>query len=312
MSFMTTNRRDFLTHSAALAATASLPVNAFGAAPLTMNKRLIPGNHEAIPVVGSGSPDMFYVMPPEGEALPKSLIQTFADNGGTLIDTPAFFRPDVPVLGKFLQEMQLEQKMFLIGKITVQGKQAGIDHLDKTIAALGKRPMDAMLVHNMLQMENHWPTLKQAKEEGKVRHIGVSRTRVTDFAPLEKFMKEEKPDFLLIGYSAFQEGPAERILPLARDLGTAVICAEVFKTEDDGMFFKKVAGKKLPEWAADFDCTSWAQFAIKYVLGNPAITSVVVETSKVTNAIDNLHGGFGRFPDQATRKKMSEVLLTMS
>ena len=275
-----------------------------------MNKRLIPANHEAIPVVGCGSPDMFYVMPPEGEALPKSIIQAVVDTGGRVFDTPAFFRPYPAVLGPILQDMKLAQKLFLTGKITVKGKQEGIEHLEKLVANLGKNPIDLLMVHNMLDMENHWPTLRQWKEEGKVRHIGVSRTRVTDFAPLEKFMKAEKPDFLLIGYSMFQQGPAERILPLARDIGTAVLCAEVFKAEDDGEYFKKVAGKKLPEWAADLDCNSWAQFGLKYVLGNPAITCALTESSQVSHIVDNFHAGYGRFPNEATRKKMVDVVMS--
>lgn len=305
----TNSRRDFMAHGAALAAAATLPAAAF-AATASMNKRLIPSNHEALPVVGCGAPDMFYVLPPEGEALPRSIIQAVVDSGGRVFDTPAFFRPDPPVLGPILQEMKLTQKLFLTGKITVKGKQEGIEHLEKLVANLGKTPMDLLMVHNMLDMENHWPTLRKWKDEGKVRHIGVSRTRETDFGPLEKFMRAEKPDFLLIGYSMFQQGPAERILPLARDIGTAVLCAEAFKAEDDGEYFRKVAGKKLPEWAADFDCHSWAQFGLKYVLGNPAVTCVLTESSNVAHVLDNFQAGYGRIPDEATRRKMVDVVMS--
>jgi aryl-alcohol dehydrogenase-like predicted oxidoreductase len=124
-------------------------------------------------------------------------------------------------------------------------------------------------------------------------------------------MKEEKPDFLMIGYSVTQQGPAKRILPLAADIGVATIAAEPFKAFEDGAFFDAVAGKKLPDWTSEFDCESWAQFSLKYILSNPAVTSVVTETSKVKHVIDNMRAGYGRLPDEATRQKMSDYLLSL-
>ena len=289
-----------------LAGAATLPLSSF--AQETMRTRAIPGTDERLPVVGIGSPRLFIEMPPEGKDLPISLIQAMMDTGGTVIDTPAFFRPNVPVLGEILKEMDVQDELFLIGKITVNGKQEGNDHLEKLVDNLGKRPMDCLMVHNMRQLDVHWPTLKQWKEDGKVRYIGVSRTRETEFADLEKFMKDEKPDFLMIGYSATQQGPAERVLPLAADLGMAVVGAEPFKAFDDGAFFSVVADKPLPEWAAEFDCESWAQFSLKYILGNPAMTTIVTETGSVKHIVDNVRAGYGRLPDQATRKRMSDYL----
>jgi aryl-alcohol dehydrogenase-like predicted oxidoreductase len=124
-------------------------------------------------------------------------------------------------------------------------------------------------------------------------------------------MREDKPDFLMIGYSVTQQGPADRILPLAKDIGVAVIAAEPFKAFEDGAFFSVVAGTELPEWASDFDCESWAQFSLKYILSNPAITSVVTETSKLKHVIDNMGAGYGRLPDEATRQKMSDTILSL-
>ena len=303
------NRRKFLTQSALLAGAASLPLGSF--AQETMRANVIPGTDESLPVVGLGAPRAFIELPPEGKELPISLIEAMMDVGGTVIDTPAFFRPDVPVLGEILTEMGVKDDLFLIGKVTVDGKEEGIAHLEKLVANLGKRPIDCLLVHNMRQMEVQWPTLKQWKEEGKVRYIGVSRTRTEDFASLEKFMKDEKPDFLMIGYSITQQGPADRVLPLAEDLGVAVVGAEPFKAFDDGAFFQVVADKKLPEWTSEFDCESWAQFSLKYILSNPAITTIVTETGSVKHVIDNVRAGYGRLPDQATRKRMSDHLLSL-
>ncbi len=302
------SRRQFLAQGAALAAVATLPV--VSCAEEKIRTRLIPGTNESLPVVGLGAPEIFTNLPPEGAELPKAVIQAMVELGGRLIDTNPFFRPDVPIIGDLLTDMGLQDDLFLTGKITVDGKEEGIAHLEKTVANLNKRPMDLLMVHNMRDMKNHWPTLKDWKEEGRARYIGVSRTRTEDFTALEKFMRDEQPDFLMIGYSITQQGPAERVLPLAADSGIAVIAAEPFKAFDDGAFFSVVAGKPLPEWASEFDCESWAQFSLKYILSNPAINSVVTETSKVKHVIDNMRAGYGRLPDEAIRKKMSDYLLS--
>lgn len=304
------SRRNFLAHSAVLAAAAAVPVGLL--AQESMRTRLIPGTDEALPVVGLGAPRIFIDLPPEGKELPKAVIQTMVDLGGSVIDTPSFFRPDVPVIGQILTEMSLQDELFLTGKITVRGgKQEGIEHLEKLVRNLDKRPMDLLMVHNMRNMDSHWPTLKHWKEEGRARYIGVSLTRTTDFSGLEKFMKDENPDFIMTGYSITQQGPAERVLPQAAESGIAVIGAEPFKAREDGAFFDVVAGKPLPEWASEFDCESWAQFSLKYILSNPALTCVVTETSKAHHAADNMRAGYGRLPDQATRRRMSEHFLAL-
>jgi len=276
-----------------------------------LRRRAIPGTDEALPVVGLGAPDFFYTTPPEGDDPAKAVIRAMMELGGKIIDTPPFFRPDPPVVGRLIDEMGLQDELFLTGKITVSGKQEGIAHLEKTVANLNKRPIDLLMVHNMREMDVHWPTLKDWKEQGRVRYIGVSRTRTDDFGPLEEFMKDEKPAFLMIGYSVTQQGPADRILPLAADIGVATIAAEPFKAFEDGAFFDVVAARKLPDWATEFDCESWAQFSLKYILSNPAITSVVTETSKVKHVVDNMRAGFGRLPDAAMRQKMSDYLLSL-
>jgi diketogulonate reductase-like aldo/keto reductase len=303
------SRRTFLAQSAALAAATSLPMGAL--AKESIRTRAIPGTDEHLPVVGIGSPRIFIDLPPEGKELPKAVLQAMVDTGGTVFDTPAFFRPDVPAIGPILNEMGLQDDLFLIGKITVNGKQQGIDHLEKLVANLNKRPIDALLIHNMRNLDEHWQTLQQWKEEGKVRYIGVSLVSRPDLEPLEKFIKDKSPDMLMIGYSISQQGPAERILPLALDKGVAVIGAEAFKTLEDGAYFDVVRGKPLPEWASEFDFESWAQYSLKYILSNPALTCVVTETSSVKHIIDNVRAAYGRLPDQAMRKRMSDYLLSL-
>jgi len=273
------NRRQILGYGAAMSAMATLPLDA--SAMESMRTRPIPGTDEALPVVGLGAPQVFIQLPDEGKQLPISIIQTMVDMGGRVIDTPAFFNANnlgqsftrQPVLGDLLTEMKLQDELFLTGKITVSGKQEGIKHLEETERYMNKRPMDLFLVHNMRDMNNHWPTLKAWKDAGKVRYIGVSLTRQKSYDGLEKFMHNEKPDFIMTGYSMAHPQAGERILPLALDLGIAVIGVEPFKAKEDGGFFGLVAGEHLPVWASEFDCTSWAQFSLKYILGNHALVN---------------------------------------
>lgn len=307
--FTQMNRRKFLARSAALAAAATLP-----AACLTeesMRTRLIPGTDEALPVVGLGSPEPFIRLTDAGKDLPRSLVQAMVDQGGTVIDTPPFFRPDGPILGEILQEMGLQDDLFLTSKITVSGKEEGIAHLEKAVANLNKRPMDLLMIHNMREMDTHWPTLRDWKNSGKVRYIGVSLTRNRDYVELERFMKAEKPDFIMTGYSIYHPMAEESALPIAADLGVAVLIAEAFKAAGDGGIFALVAGKPLPEWASEFDCETWAQFALKYVISNPAVNCVVTETDKVKHVVDNMQAGYGRLPDVTTRKRMREYVLSL-
>ena len=278
-----------------------------------MISRYIPGTTEKLPGIGLGASPTFIEIPEEGIQLPKTIIQAMLDNGGSVLDVPSFFRPNVSDLGKIFDAMPgVKEKLFKIGKITVRGKQEGIDHLEKLVAGIDVDTMDLLMVHNMRELELHWPTLKDWKEQGRTRYIGVSLTRTTDYSQLEKFMQDESPDIVMTGYSITQQGPAERVLPMASDLGIAVIVAEPFKAINDGAYFDVVAGKTLPEWAADYSINSWAQFTLKWILSDPAITSIVTETSKVKHAIDNMGGGYGLLPDQTVRKKMSDLLLSFA
>jgi diketogulonate reductase-like aldo/keto reductase len=303
------DRREFLTSSAALAAASSLRTGVL--AQESMITRRIPGTDEFLPVIGLGGPDVFIEVPPEGKELSVAVLQAMVDHGGRLLDTPAFFRPDVPIIGELLEEMGLRDECFLTGKITVNGKEAGIEHLERTVANLNKRPMDLLMIHNMRNLDEHWATLKDWKEAGRVRYIGVSLARNADYVDLERFMRAENPDFIMTGYGIFNPLAEASCLPLAADLGIATLIIEAFKAVDDGGMFPIVAGKPLPEWAAEFDCESWAQFALKYILANPAVTGIVTETRQVRHVIDNMGGGYGRLPDEATRRRMRDHLLSL-
>ncbi len=306
------SRREFLSKSATVTAAASMPLGSL--AQDAIHTRPIPGTDVQLPMVGSGSPDFFYTTP-EGStnSAAAALVQTMYNAGGRVIDTPAFFRPDAPVLGQIIQDLGIQDELFLMGKITVDGREAAQQHLDLTISNLGRDYIDVMMIHNLRDAENTWPVLEQAKAEGRVRFIGVSEAtdRISNEV-LEDFMLSHDIDFLMSSYSMFRPQIEERILPLAADQGVAVCAIEVFKTLDDGAYFSVTSGHDLPEWAAEFDCNSWAQFALKYVLSHPAVTCSVIETSRPRNMLDNLGAAHGRMPDQATRARMYDHFLSLS
>lgn len=298
------SRRKFLTNSVAATTAASLPITAM--AQQGVQSRPIPGTNDYLPLVGSGSPDFFYTTP-EGatNSAAAALVQTMYNAGGRMIDTPAFFRPNPPVLGQIIQDLGMQDDLFLMGKITVDGAEAAQRHLDLTISNLGRETIDVMMLHNLRDYENTWPVLERAKAEGRVRYIGISEAtdRISNDV-VEDFMLNHDIDFLMTSYSMFRPQVEERILPLAADQGVAVCAIEVFKTLDDGAYFSVTSGHELPEWAAEFDAHSWAQFALKYVLSHPAVTTSAIETSRPRNMIDNMGAALGRLPDAQTRSRM--------
>lgn len=312
------DRRGFLKAGAALAATSGLSLNTI--AQNKMIERMIPGTNEGIPVIGLGGSTVFNEVPPEGKQLSYDLLRAMVEHGGRFKDTSPFFRPNPPVIGELLADLNLTDELFLTSKITVDGKEAGLQHIETAMANLNKQPMDLLMVHNMRDMHFHWPTLKDLKEAGRTRYIGVSFARpnqsaynnYANFDSLESFMRLENPDFVMIPYSIHNPEIEERILPLAADMGTAVVIIEAFKTTDDGGLFGLVAGKELPEWAADYGIDTWAKYSLKWIVGHPAVTTVITETSKVKHVIDNMGAGYGELPDQAMRKRMSDYLLALS
>lgn len=314
----TINRREFLASSAMAAAATTLPTGAFAQHSMPTGdivKRYIPGTHEALPVVSIGAPAIFTNYREDGgKDLSQDVLRTFIQAGGRVCDTPAFFRPNDPVFGEIMTEMGgLQDDLFLITKITVPGKEAGIAHLERCLNYLGKDPVDLALVHNMNDMPNNWPTLKQYKEEGRARYIGVSLTRQTDYTALTDFMKAERPDVVMTGYSITQQGPEEQdVMAIAQDLGIALLGVEPFKAVDDGAFFSMVSGVEIPDFAKEVGIESWAQYSLKWILGQPGMTSVVMETSTPRHVIDNMNAAYGEFPDQATRKMMSDFLLALA
>ena len=322
------SRRKFIGYGAAAAATSIIPgcaattttlQSAGVVAPKGLITRNIPGTDEFLPAVGIGAPNMFYKHPPEGKANGLEVLKELRKHGGKMIDTPPFFRPDPPVVGELLTELGANDDMFLITKIPVfvEGREASLKHLTTAVNNLNKSgPMDLVMSHNMGHIDSHWPLLREWQDAGKIRYTGVSYVNLPDYSPLINFMKTERPDFIMIGYSILVDGLEEDVLPLADDLGIATIVASPFASpakggRGQGGVFKLTANTELPEWAAEYDITTWAQFALKYAVSHPSVTSTLMETSKVSRVAENMGAAYGPLPGAAGRRKMRDFITSI-
>ena len=162
-----------------------------------------------------------------------------------------------------------------------------------------------MQVHNLVDVQTHLATLREWKEQGRVRYIGITHYTASAHAEVARVLEREKVDFVQINYSVREREAEERVLPIAQERGVAVIVNRPF---GGGDLFSRVRGKPLPEWAAEFDCTSWAQFFLKWIVAHPAVTCAIPATSKVRHLEDNMRAGLGRLPDAKARQRMVEAL----
>lgn len=266
-------------------------------------RRRIPKTGELLPIIGLGTSRTFDA-DPAGEISPLvDVMRAFLDAGGTLVDSSPMYRRAETIVGTLLNRLDRHDLFFATKVWTKDGREAGVKQMNESITKMAAPVMDLMQVHNLLAWETHLPTLREWKEAGTIRYIGITEMR--NYELTEKIMREENIDFIQIPYSIGDRRVEERILPAAADTGTAVLVMRPFEA---GRLFKRVADKALPEWAAEFDCTSWAQFFLKFVLAHPAVTCPIPATSKVHHLIDNMQGGVGRVPDAAMRERMAALI----
>jgi diketogulonate reductase-like aldo/keto reductase len=311
-------RRDFLRTSlgglgtalgvplAGLGGSLAVPARLLAQQPLPA--RPIPSTGEALPIVGLGSSAPVLAIPDEGTGPVVSVIRTLLEQGGRVVDTS--IRPeeiDAP-FGQVLQQPEFRDEIFLCTKINTPDAETGVAQMRQTQRLFGRRTMDLVQVESLRGIEHHWRRLREWKESGEARYIGVTVAENFNHERLEAFMRTESPEFVHVNYSPMEPNAEERILPLARDRGFAVLVNRPFM---NGSYFSRTAGRPLPEWAAELDCETWAQFSLKYILANPAVTCVLTETTNPSHMAENVRAGLGRLPDEAMRRRMREVAATI-
>ncbi len=272
--------------------------------PLIM--RSIPSTGEQIPALGLGSARTLNVGPPSPMWVPLSnVVRLFHEMGGRLFDTAPSYGTSEQVAGQMVQELEIENDLFFATKIsTGGGRQAGLDQQEGSLRYWGRDVIDLNQVHNLRDVDVHLRTIRQAKEEGRTRYVGVTTSFDQQYEQMEQVLRSEELDFVQVNYSLGERTAADRLIPLAQDRGIAVIINEPYNV---GRLFAVTSGRELPDWAAEFECESWGQFFLKYILGHPAVTAVIPATSDPEHLVDNMGGGRGRLPDEQTRRRMEDL-----
>jgi diketogulonate reductase-like aldo/keto reductase len=263
-----------------------------------INMRAIPKSGEAIPCIGMGTSRTFDV-PPGGDINAQvEVMRAFINAGGTVIDSSPMYGDSESVIGETLKQVE-HPRMFYATKVwTDEGPDEGVSQMKDSMRRMGTDVIDLMQVHNLVAYEDHMPTLRQWKDEGIFRYIGITEMR--DMDRVIEIMQNDNVDFIQIPYSMNDRRVEERVLPAAQDTGTAVLVMRPFGRN----LFEHVRGRELPVWASEFGCASWAQFFLKWLLGHPAITCPIPATSKARHMVDNMAAAFGDYPDAAMRQKM--------
>jgi len=269
-------------------------------------KRSIPRSGEQLPVLGLGTYIVLDVPPGAPELIElKEVLKTFAAGGARLIDSSPMYGRAEAVVGELVAAANLRESVFLATKVWTSGRDAGIRQMQDSLRLMRAQRIDLMQVHNLLDLATHTKTLNEWKAAGTLRYTGITHYHAGAYRELEKLLKTREYDFVQFNYSLAEREAEQRLLAVAAETGTAVIINRPFA---QGELFSKVKGREVPAWAAQFDCDSWAQFFLKYIIAHPAVTCVIPGTGKVRHMTDNLKAGAGRLPDERTRKRMVELI----
>jgi aryl-alcohol dehydrogenase-like predicted oxidoreductase len=303
------SRRDALRSGLAAGAAVLLrrPVWAAASAPtpdLPLITKAIPSTGERLPAVGLGT-DKFRNS--EREAI-QAEIQRMQQMGGTVIDTAAAYGDSESLIGDALAALGIRDRMFVATKLSVNeagtARRAGQESSDRSLARLKTRRIDLLQVHNLQGVEALLPLLQQWKGEGRIRYIGITTSREGQHGQMVEYMRKYPLDFVQVDYSIADRDAATNVLPLAMERRIAVLGNVPFGF---GSVLGQAQARKLPDWAADIDVTSWSQFLLKYVISHPAVTCVIPGSTKLEHLEENQRAGRGRLPDEAMRRRMEQV-----
>ena len=297
------NRRKFIQSSGAAALLGLMPVTASLAGPQKIMTRLIPGTEEHLPIIGLGNSRVF--MSDDTDAS-RQLLNTFLERGGAYVDVSGKSRFTV---GKILADAESQDRSFLGNYLSGQNLAGLRSEIGSLQEVQGEGPLDLSMKRDVTDLARRADEFKTLKEEGLVRHVGIGRPHRRFYSAMMKLMGDGVVDFVQVNYSMLEPEAANDIIPMAVDNGVAIVINRPFINGD---YFDVVKGHELPEWAADFDCDSWAQFSLKYIVSHPGVNCVLTETSNPRHVVDNLGAGIGQLPDQKTREKMRAYLLSLT
>ena len=306
-------RRKWLKYSAAAGAALAIGPRVLRAQDAPMIMRAVPATGEALPIIGLGSSATFSsAARTEDVSALRGVLATLLNRGGRVFDTAPGYGASEEVAGRIIGELGARERIFWATKVNVAGRGGGAAdpaaarrQIETSFERIRKAPIDLIQVHNLGDPPTQLGILKELKAEGRVRYIGITSTNRNRYPDLARVMRDEPIDFIGVDYAVDNRAATETILPLARDRGIGVL---VYAPFGRTRLWNRVAGRDLPEWAVEFDATSWAQFFLKYVAAHPAVTVITPATSKPQNMLDNLMGGRGALPDAATLQRMAQYV----
>lgn len=307
-------RRDWLRLTATAGAALSLNPRMLEALQTQeMITRAIPSSGERLPVIGLGSSATFSsVARSEDVSALRDVLRALVENGGSVFDTAPSYGASEEVAAEIVNEINIKDRVFWATKVNVAGRGGGgadpaaaRAQIEQSFARVQKNPIDLIQVHNLGDPPTQIGILREMKEAGRVKYIGITSTSEDRYPDLAAVMRNEPIDFIGVDYAVDNRQAAEMILPLAQDRGIGVLIYAPFGRT---RLWNRVAGREVPTWAHDFDAHTWAQFFLKFVVAHPAVTAATPATSRPTNMIDNLGGGRGRIPDAATLRRMAEYV----
>jgi aryl-alcohol dehydrogenase-like predicted oxidoreductase len=276
---------------------------------MSLITRAIPGTSERLPVVGLGSSATFSRVAggDDVDAL-REVLKALHDKGGRVFDTAPSYGASEEVAGQLAKELGITEAIFWATKLNVAPRGGGRadeaearTQVETSFERIGKRPIDLVQVHNMGDPDTQLGILKEHKAEGRVRYIGITTTIAQQYEDLEQVMRDEPLDFIGVDYAIDNRTMEERIFPLAQEQGIGVL---VYAPFGRTRLWEAVRGKEVPEWASEFDASTWGQFFLKFVVSHPAVTVATPATSQARHMIDNMGAAMGRLPDEAMRRRM--------
>lgn len=294
-------RRQLLKHSASLAALTALPASALADAAAVI-RRPIPSSGETIPVIGMGTSRTFDAgADPETVARLRHVMRIFFAGGGSVIDSSPMYGEAEARVGDVLRTLSPRPEVFSATKVWIEGREAGIEQMQLSAQRMAVEHFDLIAVHNLVDWKTQLATLKQWREEGKVRYIGITTSHGRFHSELLDIMRREPLDFVQFTYNIGNLTAEDELLPLAADRGIATMINRPYQR---GSLFQRTSGHALPEVATDLGCKSWGQFFLKYIIGHPAVTSLIPATSKPHHMEDNMAANVGAVPDADQRAEM--------
>lgn len=270
-----------------------------------MLERNIPISGEKIPVIGLGTWSTFDVSNTSAYTQLHKVLEAMVTAGGRLIDSSPMYGRSEKVVGDITASMPEQNGFFYATKVWTTGKEEGIRQMEASMSLMRRKKIDLMQIHNLLDWKTHLKTLRQWKEEGRIKYIGITHYTDSFHEQLERVLRMEPFDFVQFNYSVLSRNAEKRLLPACKDLGVATIINRPF---GEGKLFSYVKDKALPAWAGEFGIGNWGAFFLKFIISHPDVTCVIPATREPLHALADMSAGGGQLPGSTHRQMMIDCL----